>query len=148
MFDQVLLRCQSTNLICCCTVGPDMDAGCTVSRPATEAAEALTLEAAFGEKEAAWLKGQFMTNFGALLQPVGVFVAEDLLLLTPDQAQTICWSDSKRPFTVAKKKLQRLLQQVSQEQRVMAVLQRYEVEIGKLLSTDEGRCRCSALHAV
>ena len=123
-----------------------MDAGCTVSGPATEAAAVLTLKAAFGEKEAAWLTGHFMTNFGALLQPVGVFVAEDLLLLTPDQAQAICWSDSKRPFTVAKKKLQRLLQQVSQEQRVMAVLHRFEDSVSDLLSTDKGQCCCSAQH--
>lgn len=121
-----------------------MDAGCTV----TKAAEVLTLEAAFGEKEAAWLKDHFMKHFGALLQPVGVFVAEDLLLLTPEQAQTICWSDSKKPFTVAKKKLQRLLQQVSQEQRVMAVLHRFEDCISELLSTDMGQCCCSALHVV
>ena len=113
---------------------------------ACEAAATVCLETVLGAKDTAWLTGSFMSAFGPQLLTVGVFTAEDLLLLTPQQALQICWSDSGRPFTVAKKRLQHLIQQIKHEHRLSAVLHRFGENISTLLSTCQGQhCYCERL---
>ena len=104
-----------------------------------EPAASHSLESLLGTKEATWLTDPFMSTFGPLLLPVGVCMAEDLLLLTPEQALQIRWSDSNGPFTVAKKKMHRMLEQIAQEHRLSVVLHRFEENISKLLSIGKGQ---------
>lgn len=101
-----------------------------------------TLENTFGARDAAWLQGAFMAGFANVLQPVGVHSADDLILLTPAQAQSIKWPESLRPYTAPKKRLQQLLQQISQAQRLSTVLHRFQANISQLLSIDEFGERC------
>lgn len=96
-----------------------------------------SLETIFGTKSAEWLRGPFMTGFAAVLQSVGVQVADDLMILTPQQAQGIPWSESQRPYTAPRNRLQGLLQQMTQEQRLTAVLHRFSANVSELLSLDE-----------
>ena len=106
----------------------------------------MRLEAILGAKDTAWLTGPFMSAFGPQLLTVEVLSAEDLLLLTPQQALLISWSESGRPFTVAKNRLQHLLQQIRHADRLSAVLHRFGEKISTLLGTCKGqRCYCERL---
>ena len=95
------------------------------------------LQAAFGPKEAARLAGPFMSAFQTVLLPVDVLIADDLILLTPEQAQSIDWEKAGKPFKVARNRLLKSLGQVTQQQRLCAVLRRFPAEIGLLLGDGE-----------
>lgn len=95
------------------------------------------LTTAFGPKEAARLAGPFMSAFHKVLLPVGVPTVEDLILLTPEEAQSIDWEQAGKPFKVARTRLLKSLGQLTQQQRLCAVVQRFPTEVSLLLGDGE-----------